>query len=130
MISLLKALKTLIAHDLHALARNPVREAEARWTRNNQQARAAGCPCGAPATNVTYHPDVIGTVPAETWTCNQHAGASSFAWRRLPDGTITDFQAHYQHNQPCPHGDHRGQGGPIGKPPTRFYCPHPTHDRP
>jgi hypothetical protein len=47
------------------------RAAERRWRRHNQQARAAGCRCGRPATRVRRI-RVAGEVPSEIWTCAEH----------------------------------------------------------
>lgn len=55
-----------------------------RWRQLNKAARARGCPCGAPATEVRLDPGTVGGVPMETWTCGRHAGVE--AWDATPDG--------------------------------------------
>ncbi|WBB94115.1 hypothetical protein [Verrucosispora sp. WMMC514] len=52
-----------------------VAAAERRWRALNAAARAAGCRCGQPATEVRYDTRNVGSVPVETWTCTEHVGA-------------------------------------------------------
>ena len=63
-------------------AEREYREATERWRAHNAERRAAGCPCGKPATKVSYDCRNIGAVPAEFWTCDEHVGVSS--WTGVP----------------------------------------------
>lgn len=56
-----------------------------RWATINAEARATGCKCGQPATHVRRLPYVIGSVPAEIWTCEEHINVNS--WHGRDDGT-------------------------------------------
>lgn len=47
-----------------------------RWLANNAERKATGCRCGRPATKVRYEYQVIGGVPAEIWTCDNHEGVN------------------------------------------------------
>lgn len=60
------------------------RAAGRRWKAINRAKRAAGCPCGRPATEVRYDHSNTGPVPVETWTCDEHVGASG--WSISPRG--------------------------------------------
>jgi hypothetical protein len=103
--------------DLTVQVDEQARQAEWRWHHNNAEAKARGCPCGGPAEVARRH-SVVGTVPYEWWTCAEHAGASGFS-----GGT-----ALFQHDQPCPLGEDRMSGGPIGGPTEHWSCPHREHE--
>lgn len=70
-------------------------EATERWRRINAGKRAAGCPCGKPATKVRYSHGNVGAVPVEFWTCDEHYGMS--AWGSGPSG----FRASWPRSKPC-----------------------------
>lgn len=72
-----------------------VREAEDRWRAHNAARRAAGCPCGAPASRVRYLGGNIGAVPVEVWSCDVHCGASG--WSGTP-GAMTPT---WERSSPC-----------------------------
>ena len=59
-----------------------VREAEERWTKSNAERLAAGCLCGKPSTHVKRYHDVVGSVPYEVWSCEEHWHVLS--WERGP----------------------------------------------
>lgn len=92
---------------------NPVREAEKRWTAHNTAARAAGCPCGQPATEVRHDHRNVGNVPVETWTCTEHVGAEMWA----------DGRPAWGHDRKLPGVECWGTAGPIGGEPTRWFHP-------
>ena len=69
-------------------------EASARWRLLNAEARAAGCKCGRPATNVRRYGGTVGGVPFEVWSCEEHQNVNSwskshqgYAW--VPMGDVT-----------------------------------------
>lgn len=103
--------------DLSVPASAQEREAEWRWREINAESRRAGCPCGGPAQVCSTDDRVVGSVPFQWWTCEDHAGASMFM-----GGT-----ACFEHSVPCPLGEDYGSGGRIGEPPSHFYCTHRTH---
>lgn len=99
-----------------------------RWQRFNDRAKAAGCPCGQPwQVEEIVAADNRGTEPVKAYRCNDHAGMHSYRCRTDRHGNIITFTALYRHPRPCPAGEGRPAGGPIGQPPTRWVCPHKTH---
>lgn len=105
-----------------ALMPDSTAAAEARWRAGNARKRAAGCPCGKPATEVAYDHPVVGRVPHETWTCAEHAGAEQ--WSGRPSGQVTEWVPLWGRPAPCPSCEGRcSASGPIGRPLTRWYCP-------
>lgn len=109
------------------IARHEI-EAEWRWSRNNEENRRRGCPCGRPAQVARPHPEVTGTVPYLWWTCEDHAGAGGFgSWPDPETGEIRTV-AIFHHATPCPDGQVMTEGGPIGKPSDHFGCQHRTHE--
>lgn len=100
-----------------------IRESEARWRAINDQKCAEGCKCGAPATEVRYNHENVGSVPVEHWTCAEHVGASM--WSKERDV----WKPYWDRPSPCDlctHSRCGGSGGPIGGPTTSWCCP----DRP
>lgn len=59
-----------------------IREAEERWKKINQRSLDEGCRCGRPATHVR-RVKVVGRVPAEIWTCEEHVNVNG--WSRMPN---------------------------------------------
>ena len=53
-------------------------KATRRWKTNNRMMYEAGCRCGRPSTHVVYDFDVMGWVPRETWSCEDHVGVSQW----------------------------------------------------
>jgi hypothetical protein len=70
--------------------------AEERWRATNAAKRAAGCPCGKPATEVEYMREVVGSVPAEFWRCADHADVTS--WSYTDGGAPTPY---WPRSSPC-----------------------------
>ena len=70
-------------------------DATQRWRQINAEKRAAGCPCGKPATRVRYNHGNVGAVPVEFWTCDEHDGMSG--WSAGPSG----FIAVWPRRAPC-----------------------------
>lgn len=60
-------------------------QASLRWAARNAEAFAAGCKCGRPATRVRLDHRVLGHVPVEYWTCDEHINTES--WTRRGDGS-------------------------------------------
>lgn len=56
------------------------RRAAASWRIRNAAAYAAGCKCGAPATQVRRYGGTVGGVPFEVWSCLEHRDV--FRWTR------------------------------------------------
>ncbi|WP_341719850.1 hypothetical protein QQG74_09190 [Micromonospora sp. FIMYZ51] len=92
---------------------NETLQAERRWRAHNAAARAAGCPCGQPATEVRYDNRNTGSVPVETWTCADHVGAEMWSGNRPAWG----------HDRQLPGVECWGSSGPIGGKPNRWYHP-------
>lgn len=93
-----------------------VKAAEDRWRAINKETKARGCRCGKSATKVNYHP-VMGSVPFEIWTCDEHEGAE--AW--------SDKTALYPHPEPCLGHKPQMRGGRINEPYTTWYCEYKKH---
>jgi hypothetical protein len=61
--------------------------ASRRWRRINEELRAAGCPCGRPATHVRRSvAGYAGSVPPEIWSCEEHINVNG--WLHYTDGTM------------------------------------------
>lgn len=90
-------------------------QASRRWTENNARAKAAGCHCGKPATRVRLDHRNVGWVPVETWTCDEHVGVEAW-FGTTPRWTRTT------RCDDCPVGGGCSSSGPIGGPPTKYYC--------
>lgn len=97
------------------------RAAERRWRQRNAEKRAAGCQCGAPATEVRYDYRNVGSVPVEFWTCAEHVGVAS--WSR--HGTDGPWVAYWPQSQPC--ADCPGTCPTVSKidasAPYQWHCP-------
>jgi hypothetical protein len=103
------------------------RMAEMRWRQRNAEMRAAGCPCGRPATHVQVIGGNLGSVPVEFWHCDEHAGMDGYRLTQIGD-EIT-FSPNFPHSQPCPwHKPRSWKGNANGS--TTYYCEHRFHDSP
>jgi len=84
-VNLLKRLlgirEPLVRTPMGLMTSAEVAAAEDRWRTKNAESRAAGCPCGEPATHVARLP-VVGSVPFEVWSCEAHVGVNS--WTHSP----------------------------------------------
>lgn len=74
--------------------KSEIERSRAYWTTQNAEARAAGCQCGAPATECRTSP-VIGDVVQEIWTCAEHVGVGSW----VSDGVTWSPQ--WRSGNPC-----------------------------
>ncbi len=97
------------------------REATRRWIAHNAASRAAGCPCGKPASKVRYRGGNVGAVKVEVWTCDEHEGVAG--WR----GVEGDMEPLWDRPKPCQGCQTElacgGTSGPIGGPPDIWRCP-------
>lgn len=65
-----------------AAAVDPDADASERWRRFNAQKRAAGCPCGRPATRRRVMLGAAGGVMPEIWSCDECYGAEGHSGPR------------------------------------------------
>ncbi len=73
-------------HDFYHPSPRETKKIEARFRKSNAEKRAAGCHCGKSATHVLRMFSVLGSVPCEFWTCEEHTNTNSWV---SPDGGVT-----------------------------------------
>ncbi|MFF8831348.1 hypothetical protein [Streptomyces sp. NPDC015131] len=98
------------------------RMAEARWRHHNERARTGDCGCGKPVTVLSqaYH-DVVGSVPYESWTCHECAGADCWS----------NGEPLWSYPSRCPECGDLGGRGRIGEPELyAYFCKHRPGTRP
>lgn len=105
------------------------RAAEERWKKYNAEKKAAGCPCGKPATRVRIYRGVVGSVPMEQWGCDDHYDADGYQGYQLP-GEPPNYKFDWSRKTPCSEcseigGDRtcHGWGGQTGGPTEYWSCP-------
>lgn len=94
-----------------------------RWAQINAEKRAAGCPCGRPATEVKCDSRNTGSVPVETWTCAEHKDAAGWS------GRPGEMKPMWARSSPCVVcTGHCARAGLINGPTHTWYCPDRTDE--